>query len=225
MTSPTAWSLAALRTHVRRTRSDDLAILELIHSIDRGNRIFVYHMMSARDALKDFLKSGTPQLEAEALLALLGGSDRQGEFEWSKIVNEAHLIGCLHTARGLWDIFAQLLNRLLIPIPLSVKACDIRKVAGHLPSSQLRTEVDCLLSSPWFAYVSAFINVTKHRQLIGHSATLSFEQDRAGIRVAAFDYERKTYPAYWHTEVLEGAIEVKNAVIACGRQLNAHLGI
>jgi hypothetical protein len=50
--------------------------------------------------------------------------------------------------------------------------------------------------------------------------TVSLEHDRAGVRFNDFSYGSDTFNAYWGTEVLEGAIEVKNAVIATGRLLN-----
>ena len=51
--------------------------------------------------------------------------------------------------------------------------------------------------------------------------TVSIEEDRAGIRIGGFTYGATSFKTYWGHEVLEGAIEVKNAIIECGRILNA----
>jgi hypothetical protein len=215
----TAWNLADLRAHIRSTQAEPLPALEIVSSIDRSVRIFRYHMTTARDALKGVVNEVQPSGK-ENLLLVLGASEQQDEFEYAKVVSEAHLIGCLHTARGLWDLLAQLLNSTAIQTPLPISVCDIAKVATALPDSPLKVRVNELLSSQWYRYVSAFINTTKHRQLVQHMLSVSFAEDRAGICVGAFTYGGTTFDAYWGTQVLEGAIEVKNGIIACGRLLN-----
>jgi hypothetical protein len=222
MNSPTAWNLGALRAYVKAKHDDEGELQELIRSIDRSVRIFRYHMTSARDAMKGVVRTESTEISLDAVRAFFG--DQRDEFEWAKIVNEAHLIGCLHTARGMWDIYSQLLNRLVVPTPLPTERCDIVRVAAALPASLVRDQTEALLQSHWYGYVSAFVNTTKHRQLVQHLASVSFEEKRAGIRVGAFSYNGKSFPAYWDDQVLEGAIEVKNGVVHCGRTLNTYLG-
>lgn len=175
-------------------------------------------MATARDALRGVVNEVQPSGKENFLLVL--GASKQDEFEYAKVVSEAHLIGCLHTARGLWDLFAQLLNSTILQTSIPINACDIAKVAAALPNSPLQVRVNELLSSHWYRYVSAFINTTKHRQLVQHMPSVSFVEDRAGIRVGAFKYGATTFDAYWGTQVLEGAIEVRNGIVACGRLLN-----
>lgn len=215
----TTWNLAALRAHIRSAQAEPRSTLEIVSSIDRSIRIFCYHMASARDALSGVVNEAQPSGK-ENFLLVFGASEQQDEFEYAKVVSEAHLIGCLHTARGLWDLFAQLLNSTILQTPIPISACDIAKVAAALPNSPLQARVNELLSSHWYRYVSAFINTTKHRQLVQHMLSVSFAEDRAGIRVGAFKYGATTFDAYWGTQVLEGAIEVKNGIVACGRLLN-----
>jgi hypothetical protein len=177
-------------------------------------------MATSHDAIKGIVNETEPQC-SENLMLILGASNRHGEFAYAKIVSEANIIGCLYTARSLWDMFAQLVNALLLVEPLAVGDCDIKRVAARMPASPLKTRLDVLLESHWYTYVSAFINTTKHRQLVQHPMTVSMEEDRAGIRIAGFSYRAKSFKTYWGREVLEGAIEVKNAIIECGRLLNA----
>jgi hypothetical protein len=223
MNSPTAWNLDQLRKHVRATHAEPDPVLELIFSIDRSTRIFRYHMATARDAMKGIVNE-TDSGDTDTLLLVFGTSEKQGDFEYAKVVSEAHFIGCLHTARGLWDLFAQLMNALVLTAPLPVAACDIHRVAAALPQSHLKTKVDALLASHWYRYVQSYINTTKHRRLVQHLISVSWAENRAGIKFGAFTYGNQSFKEYWGTEVLEGAIEVKNSIIACGRLLNSELG-
>lgn len=218
--SLSAWNLKNLRSRVRATRSDADQVMELISSISRSVQIFRYHIATARDALKGIVNETEPQGQ-ENFMLILGASERQGEFAYAKIVSEAHIIGCLHTVRSLWDLFAQLVNTLVLVEPLAVSACDIKRVIAVMPACPLKDRLDVLLASHWYTYVAAFINTTKHRQFVQHMMTVSIEENRAGIRIGAFTYGSKSFKSYWGHEVLEGAIEVKNAIIECGRLLNA----
>lgn len=218
MTSPTAWNLEELRTRIRVSHSDPDQALELINSIECSIYIFRYHMETARDALKGIINESEPQ-GLENIMLALGSSEKQSEFAHAQIVSEANIIGCLYTARNLWDVFAQLINTLVLIKPLAVSSCDISRVAPLMPPSSLKEKLEELLQSHWYTYVTAFINTTKHRQLVQHIMT--FSENRAGIQIGSFTYNSKSFKAYWGHEVLEGAIEVKNAIIQCGRLLNA----
>jgi hypothetical protein len=220
MMSPTAWNLEELRSHVRAAQPDPDQVLELINSISRSVQIFRYHMATARDALKGIVNETEPQ-GPENFMLILGASEKQGEFAYAKIVSEANIIGCLYTVRSLWDVFAQLVNALALVEPLAVNSCDISSVVTVMPASPLKARLEGLLKSHWYTYVAAFINTTKHRRLVQHMMTVSMEEDRAGIRIGGFTYGTKSFKTYWGHEVLEGAIEVKNTIIECGRLLNA----
>jgi hypothetical protein len=217
--TPTAWDIGALKAHLHATLPDSSHACELLRSISHDGAIFRYHMATARDALKGIVNDAHPT-GPESLLLALGGSGKRDEFEYAKVVSEAHLIGCLHTARSMWDHIAQVLNALLLAKPLPVADCDIAKVAAALSVSPLKEQIDEVLTSHWYRYIAAFINTVKHRHLVEHMFTVSLEHDRAGVRIGAFSYGSRAFDAYWGTEVLEGAIEVKNGVVASGRLLN-----
>ena len=217
--SNTAWSLQALRTHVSSKYKNADPILATIASIDRCTRIFGYHVVSARDALKGLVDERDASSPENWLLAL-GGSERQEEFALARVVSEAHILGCLHTVRSLLDIFAQLAKQLLQPLPLAVENCDAKTLVKVMLNSPLRARLASLLRSDWGKYVIAFVNVTKHRQLIEHTMTISSEENRVGIRLMGFSYARENFSSYWAPDVLRGAMEVKNAVVELGRMLN-----
>ena len=77
-----------------------------------------------------------------------------------------------------------------------------------------------LIDSEWFGYVSAFVNTAKHRYLVRHGFHVSLETGEASIRLEGFEYRGVQYPPYSADDVLKGVIEVKNAVVDCGKLLN-----
>ena len=138
----------------------------------------------------------------------------------SKIVNEANVIGCIHAARSIFDIFSHPINGLLLGSRIPAHVCDISKAHEALLQSELKDQIGKLLATDWYNYVVGFINTTKHRKLVPHKFSVSFESDAAGIQLGSFEYKGTTFPSYWGTEVLQGVLEVKNSVVVCGRALN-----
>lgn len=186
--------------------------------MDRSHAIFHYHFYTARDALKGLLDDTDPT-GVRNMKAVFGISDRS-ELNVAYTVSEANLIACMHTLRGSIDIFSHLINGLLLRGSIAKRNCDIFKVQQALPPSELKDEIGALLASHWFGYVAAFINTTKHRQLVEHAVSVSFEENRAGVRLGKFEYEGTSYPQYWGHEVLAGVADVKNGLLGCGRVLN-----
>jgi hypothetical protein len=218
--SNTAWDLEALRNHVCSNVADPALLLEVIRSIDRSTRIFEYHLFMARDALKGTFNEHDPA-GAENFIVLLGGSEDPSRLEKARVASEAHITSCFQTARSLLDIFSHLLNGLILGSVLPIHRCDLLKSALALPESQLKGHVESVIATHWFNYLSAFTNVTKHRQLIGHSVSISFVENKVGVRIEAFVYNGTAFPSYWAQEALAGVLTVKNSVVALGRSLNA----
>jgi hypothetical protein len=217
--SATAWDLSKLRTHLRSADSNFDLANDVLRTLGQDVSIFRYHMTMARDALKGLVDEEHPDGH-ENFLLVFGGSEKSDEFNYARIVSEAHLISCLHTSRDMWDHFAQLLNLVLLRSSIPIHLCDISEVSTRLPESALRDYVLTALSSHWYRYVAAFVNTAKHRRLVEHLFSVSIEENRAGVLVGAFSYKLERFPEYWGTDALEGAIEVKNRVIGAGRLLN-----
>jgi hypothetical protein len=192
-----------------------------VNSLGRSVDIFRYHLFTARDALEGIL--GDRQSVAEALDVLYG--EQQQEYHRARVVSEAHVHGCFHVTRNMFDIFAQLVNGLVLSPPIGVEDCDIGQVHRKLTPSDLKSHVGELLESPWFDYVTAFVNTIKHRRLVPHSFTILPQENFAGMRIGAFEYRGKPYPSYPAIEVLQSVMEVKNRIVNCGRALSAHVGI
>lgn len=213
------WNLKELRDLIRAEKTDNEAVLAIVHSIDRYIYIFRFHLHGARDAL-DQVIDPNDQYQKEVMLFVLGASDRQNEYNLAKVASEAHILGAARSARAMFDVFAFLVNSLLLKGSVPERECSIQLVVKKLQPSPLKRELDALLNSRWFGYVSAFDNVAKHRMLVSHSFHVGIEEPYTGIRVGSFEYEGKTYPSYKVREFLEGVLEVKNKIVDCGAILN-----
>lgn len=211
------WKLPQLRVHVEQNYS--VRLVELVDSLSRSFQIFAFHITEARAAM-DLLVDPTEKPTLENVTKILGWTENPGELRSEKLAAEAHLISCLYSIRSILDIFANLIDALLLDRKVGVEHCDIRRVRDRLPDCAFKAKLSEVMSSDWFKYVNAFINTTKHRQLIRQSSTVSFEQDRVGIHVDEFKYGGQDFPAFWATDVLEGVSDLANQIVALGKAFN-----
>lgn len=163
---------------------------------------------------------GTDSDESHSLRYVFGSADNQAQYNEAKIENEANLLASIHSVRAMYEIFAQLVNSLVLSGHYSVPKCTIYRVAKALPESVLRQEINELTSHYWFQWLSDFVNTIKHRRLMTHTFTLHVDNPSAEILVDGFEYEGREYPAYTDTEILKGTLEVKNKIVDCGNALN-----
>lgn len=208
-----------MREHVRRAPGDRKFILSAISSLDWSDRIFRYHFCEARDALRAIPidKDDPASVKNHELLFM-----SSEEHEYNMLVVRANVIACIHTVRNAYDYLAQLCNALLITPAIPVEKCDFHKVRDQLPQSPLRQELESLSTSPWFKYVAAYSNTSKHRALVQQSMHLSYARGVAGLRAEAFTHDQ-SYGSYMVGDLLEGILEVKNHILVCGKALNAQV--
>ncbi|MFC6671123.1 hypothetical protein [Marinobacterium aestuariivivens] len=169
--------------------------------------------------MNEVVDTETPSSK-EHLNYVFGISDRQDDYYLAKLASEAHILGIIHTTRAVFDVFAFLVNGVLLNGAIPKNKCDIRAVVKVLQPSPLKSELKTLIESYWFKYISAFINISKHRMLVKHSFHVGFQDSYTGIRVGAFDYNNQQYPRYKANELLKGVVEVKNKIVDCGQYLN-----
>ncbi|MBI6671337.1 hypothetical protein YA0637_07230 [Pseudomonas syringae] len=214
-----AWNLQALRAQVTIRQPDTgKRLVQIINSLGRSREIFTYHKCLARDAFTEFNAENDPHGITFAR-RILGCDDEDGAVYEAGLVSEANLIACIAITRNSYDSFGQLLNGLVVPVPLK-RHFYIQDVEAALPSGELK---DCLgdaLTSEWFGYTHAFMNVVKHHQLIVHNPSISFIDENRGGKVQSFRYREKDYPACWVREALEGTVELQNSLRECGAKLN-----
>lgn len=218
------WELKDLRAYIRQLPGGGRDMQAVLSSLARSHSIFGYHVCTARDAMNGILDKEDPT-SRNNFKVIFGDAENATEVNRASVVSEAHIIGCMHTVRSIADFFAQLVNGLVLGNKFDVDRCELKHVINAMPDSELQARLKSLFESYWFGYVTGFINTTKHRQLVQHSTSLAFDEGRAGVRIGAFRYRGSDYPPYWVTNVLEGAIEAKNAVVDCGVLLNRHLGL
>lgn len=212
-----AWNLEALRTQVTiRQPKTGKILIQIINSLGRSNEIFNYHKSLARDAFAPLIAENDPHgiKFAERIFEC-----EDDEVYKAGLISEANLIACIAVTRNSYDSFGQLLNGLVIPEPLK-RNFYIQNVNAALSPGELKTQLNEAISSEWFGYIHAFMNMVKHHQLIVHNASISFIDKNRGGRVEGFSYKEKNYPAYWVREALEGTVSLQNSLQTCGVMLN-----
>jgi hypothetical protein len=214
-----SWNLEALRAQIK-TRQPETSgrLIEIINSLGRSREIFEYHKSLARDAFSAFNAENDPH-GVKFAGHIFGCEDEQGVIQKADLISQANLIACIAMTRNSFDSFGQLLNGLLLPVPLTGNFY-IYKVKDKLPAGDLKTRLNDTLCSEWFGYIHAFMNEVKHHRLIVHQMSISFVDKNRGGKVAGFSHKEKYYPACWVREALEGTVELQNSLGACGILLN-----
>jgi len=215
------WNLKNLRDFVENTKTEKYCHLDRINSIDRAICIFIYHLNLAKEA-NDRVE---PSDIREAMNLVLPSEEKMEDIWLEKIIIQANTQAALHSARAIHDIFAQLLNGLLLSDTIPIHSCDIAKVTRELSESKLKDYLTNLLVSEEFKYVNAIVNTIKHRNLVSFGAQISFRTGESGIQFREFKYRDVTYTALWAEDVLKHSLSVKNSVVTAGIMLNEYLGI
>ncbi|SDB43092.1 hypothetical protein SAMN03159382_01008 [Pseudomonas sp. NFACC23-1] len=214
-----AWNLEALRAQVKiRQPETSKRLVQIINSLGRSRDIFTYHKCLARDAFTAFNAENDPH-GIKFAQRILGCDDEDGAVHEAGLVSEANLIACIAITRNSYDSFGQLLNGLVVPVPLK-RNFYIQDVEAALPTGELKDRLSGALTSEWFGYTHAFMNMVKHHQLIVHNPSISFIDENRGGKVEGFRHREKDYPACWVREALEGTVELQNLLRACGVLLN-----
>jgi len=214
-----AWNLQALRAQVKIRQPDaSKRLVQIINSLGRSRDIFEYHKCLARDAFTAFNAENDPD-GIKFAQRIFGCEDDDGVVHKAGLISEANLIACVAITRNSYDSFGQLLNGLVVPVPLTGNFY-IHNVKDALPAGELKDRLNDALTSEWFGYTHAFMNMVKHHQLIVHNASISFIDENRGGKVEGFRHKEKDYPACWVREALEGTVELQNSLRACGVLLN-----
>lgn len=224
----TTWKLTLLEEWIETARPDDKQTAELPKSLSRSAFILHYHVKLARDAFADFEQ---PDGSSHKIVAAMASFDP--DFSRAALAHEANIIATIHTVRNYADIFAQLVNTLVMPVPIAEHNCSFGRVASDLPESDLKQRMLELNSSYWFRYLAAFSNISKHRRLLQSNPTVVFDndddKDATGVRVAEFSFQFSQkedvviFPRCWGHDLLEEAYTVYRRILELGQELNAHV--
>jgi hypothetical protein len=218
------WQLNELREYIDRKYGVISRERETLDSLARYDGLFVYHIQTARDGMKGIIENSTEFTLTNVEYAL-GVSSRQKEFYKAMLVSEANMLACIHAVRALYEVFAQLVNFLLLNELLTVKECNLHKVTEKLHDSELKSLLEELLKYDEYVYVAAFVNTAKHRYLVGQVLNVEANSGNAELFVREFEYGCTKFDRRSFANTLIGAIAVKNRVIRCGQVLNAMIGV
>lgn len=220
----TTWKLKQLQEWIETTRPEDNQTADLPKSLSRSALILQYHARLARDAFAEFKQPGDNN--DKMFVAMMSF---EPDFSRAALVHEANIIATIHTVRNYADIFAQLVNTLVMPIPLPERDSTFGKVADKLPESALKQGMLELNSSHWFRYLAAFSNISKHRRLLESKPSVSFEEGVSGLRVEKFSYTYSSkepemeFSRCWGHDLLEETYTVYRRILELGQALNEHV--
>ncbi|WIG67698.1 hypothetical protein KEC58_09440 [Photobacterium damselae] len=147
------------------------------------------------------------------------------ELYFDQLSLQAHIQAATHNARSVYDLLAQLINKLILVEPIKVHDCDVNKVIKRLDDSPVKDAILAAVNTDSYAYINSFVNVIKHRNLVVLNPEVNFEELKAGIRFHSFKYQTNTYPSLWAIDVLQESLNVKNQIITIGKALNNHLHV
>lgn len=147
------WHIPHLENSLKQMENSKEHV-ERIKSVSRAIDIFEYHLYTAKDS-NDSIEASNPR-EAMELVFIPEGK-HQSVFE-TKLAIQANTQASIHSARSIYDLFAQLVNGLLLAEPLAVHKCDFFKLKDKLPESELKEHLNQLSSTQEFLYVNAFVN-------------------------------------------------------------------
>jgi hypothetical protein len=221
----TPWKLDTVRAciaHHKGLNSDQKDdLLGCVQSLARYEDIFLYHYFFIKEELEKHFdaKVGMQQ----TMRFILPPQNERIQANYTKLAILANFIGCVHTARNLFDIFSRLINFLVLKSSriTNDRQRNIATVTQRLPESDLKSVLAELLNSDSYKYVSSLSNFLKHTSHVPYSFPL-----HADFRpeVQGFKYDQKEFPPKKLMQALEEMLEVKNALVKCGIELDKTLG-
>lgn len=144
-----AWNLEALRAQVKiRQPETSNRLVQIINSLGRSRDIFEYHKCLARDAFTAFNAENDPHVIKFAE-RIFGCEDDDAFIHKAGLISEANLIACVAITRNSYDSFGQVLNGLVVLVPLK-RNFYIQDVQAVLPTVELKDRLSDALTSDWF---------------------------------------------------------------------------
>lgn len=217
------WDLVALKGYINTVKPEKVWLLSTVDSVAHSLYIYQYHKNLARDAFASYHIDQDPDGIKLFAGVMMMGTDET--FEEAKLASEANLIAAINITRNTFDIFAQIVNALVLPQPLCIEHCTFSKARDGLPEGKLKEEITRVTRLPWFRYLAGFSNTIKHRQLISHKPSQKHKSDTGeylggGAEVAGFEHGGRKFESFWVNEVLEGTVEMYNEIVTLGISLN-----
>lgn len=225
-----SWNLQQLINDVERIYGIEQQelLIPTIHSIVARKSYSDFHIEEAEALLNSYLSDKS---EIVNLFNLVIGShkDEQLHFRSCRIKTEAHIVACLQSMHSTSDILSHSIYYALgmnLDPKLSIKLKDVSiatvhsKINQRYPSvgnliNELRTHAD-------YKYLSAIVNHSKHRSVIGTCFTVQPQEiRRCGLQFHEFTHNDIFHSARWVDDFLKSEYTRQDfLLIKIGNELN-----
>jgi len=197
---------STFKSYIEKLDVDIDSCVANLRSLSRGTDIYEYHKSMAYELFMEI----TPKNNKDALMLVL---TPRTETKEQSLAIQANVQAAIHAARSLYDIFAQLLNKVVLQERFSVRECMLYKVRPLITEPTLKETLDSVVESESYKYISAFVNTIRHRDLVYLGANFDFFENKAELKFESFSYSNEIYPSLRGIDALEHSLNAKNAVI------------
>jgi len=195
---------------------------DYVKSLLKKKRFIDYHAEMSTKVWEDLFQ------------AYNGKSLSPNDEKWieAEVKSEANAIALMYHLHSLADIMAQIINRVVIDNQLRERDVGIYTVKKKIEKEddknkkRLLKRIEELLNNMHFKYVSAFVNITKHRYMIDTKYWMELKKGNytQGLRFKKFNYNGIYYPKTWIKEIATTFREgILNCIINIGVELNKYI--
>ena len=191
---------------------------DYINSINRKLEFASYHAQKCNEVMEELFEGNEVDFQRKEW--------SEAEFEY-----EGHFLAFAHSLHSLGDVFAQILNLVLLSPALKEENVSLKPVRNTLDQRGGKqawvNHIDDLINSNEYDYLNALENIIKHRRLIKkfYRTEVGEKTDnKTGLKFKEFTYRNKQYPEVWLDDLLETyPSELRSRIISMGIALNEQL--
>lgn len=225
-----AWDLEQLRQDVRFLFGDEQQrhLAPSLKSIVHRQIYARFHFQESKRILGEVLEGRDQQA---VLCDLIFGADPDAYYEFAnrRLQAEAHIVALLQSLHSLSDILAHAIYFALglnldKATMLPPKRVYLHRVLQLVPLGNMRDLLHALIEHENYQYLSDIVNHSKHRSVVQtpYSVdTTGCDTIPHGLKLDAFVYDDRAYPARWSEPFLESEYNRQSALITrIGELLN-----
>lgn len=116
---------------------------------------------------------------------------------WAKLETEANFLGCSQSLHSMPDILAKVIY---YSLALSSKIPDnlYQLTSKNSLPTDIKVAVDSFKNSDEYKYLRAYVNKTKHEQVVLTQDTVNFDSGERGLLINAFDWKDRNLNQMLH---------------------------
>lgn len=184
-----------------------------------------YHYQEADRLINAKLKEAASD-DVLMKFVILNADPESEDFQARRFRAEAHLIAFMQSGHAILDTLGHVLY-----FAMKFDRPQPSKVALHtvhplLPEGLLKELGQKLLDDPELKHLAALVNVSKHRNVVEASISVSFVEDEMphGLKFQGFNYKGDWYPARWAVPFATKVFDLlQQHVFGIAHALNDHL--